>query len=165
MNNSDIIFQSKSSLVTRFLGQFGAIIILEAVLLLISTLAKINFIAFQSVLILIFAIILLSKYNKPVLKIIISYERKEMAIKYVNIFSIKEIIIPFKEIKISLKLKLLINNIAKVIEIKRDNRAMVVIPFSNYLWTKEEIGRLLNEFKSLALSDLKDDQFINQLDA
>jgi hypothetical protein len=165
MNKSEVIFQSKTSLLTRLLGQFGEIVILEAVFLYVLTLVKLNFLAFQFVLILIYAIILFSKYNKPVLKVRINYEMKQMLITYVNFFSLKEIVIPFKEITISLKLKLLLNNIAKVIEIRKNERIIFVIPFRNYLWRKEEIGRLLNELKSLALSDLKDDQFINQLGA
>ena len=108
-----------------------------------------NFVLFQLILTVYFVAVLFSKYNKPITRIAFDYDKREIIITVASILYKKTYTIPFKNLKMSIKMKFLMNYYSKVLEIKNKEKVAVILPIKNSLWGKNEIRGLLAEINDV----------------
>ena len=114
----------------------------------------------QAGLLLIFLIPLFSNYSVPITKIEINYDiLRKIAIQKASIFGHELVEIPFSQVKINFKWKLLLNYYKAVIEIRNHKNIIAVLPIKNTLWDKDEVDRLIDEIIKLSKEYLDEKQF------
>ena len=141
---------NKKPLLKIFIIQYGHIIGFEAGLIISYHFIDFNFYVFQLLLMPVFLVLIISKYNKSITTIEIDNNNKVIIIKK-NFFLIitKKYEIPFKYIYFKLRWKWLLNFYSEVIEIKERGRLIAVIPLKSSIWNKNEINELIHSLKEL----------------
>jgi hypothetical protein len=141
----------KKPLFKIFLIQYGHILGLEIGLIISYNYVDFNFYVFQLLLMPIFFVLVISKYNKSITSIELDNNNKLIKLNQ-NFFliSTKKYEIPFKDIFFKLRWKWLLNYYSQVIEIKEGGRLIAVIPVKGSIWNKDELNMLLS-----ALTELK----------
>jgi predicted membrane metal-binding protein len=141
----------KKPLGKMFIIQYGHIIGFEVGLIICSNYVDFNFLVFQLLIIPVFFVLIISKYNKSVTKIEIDYDNKFLRLQK-NYFLIltKSFEIPFDRLSFQQRMKWLLNFYTQVLEIKESGKLLVVIPLNGSIWNKDEIDLILHSLKDLA---------------
>jgi hypothetical protein len=149
---SKIEFQKMPKLKILFV-QFNYILGLEMGLFLSYLFVDFSFYTYQLILLPIIIYLLISQHTKSVTGIYIDHKSRiiKLTINYFLIYN-KCYDIPFNEFEIKVKWKWLLNFNSKVIELKKLNRSIAIIPFKMSIWKEAELNNLVTILSDLSLS-------------
>lgn len=142
-------YSSKTSFLSRLYYQLGEILILEFIFIVIMLFVNLNFVLFQLILTVYFTAVLFSKYNKPITRIAFDFKKSNIIISVAGVLNKKTYTIPFEDLKMTIKMKFIMNYYSKVLEIKSKDKVVVILPVKNSLWDKNEIMGLLSEIEDV----------------
>jgi hypothetical protein len=134
-----------------FLIQYGEILGLETGLVICSQYIDFSFYIFQLLLIPIFILLAVSKYNKSITSITIDNSNRLFKIKqdYFLVLT-KDFEIPFVNVYFQVRWKWLMNFYSQVIEIKENGKLIAVIPLKGSIWNRNELKCLVNKVNELS---------------
>lgn len=156
-------FKSRASFIKQCYFQFAEIIGIEAGLIVTSFFLEFDFLIGQFIVIVIALLIYFSKSNKAITTITFDYENEYLELISFQYFHYKQKKIFFRDLRIILRMRFILNFYTKVIEFYNDDKLIAVLPLSNSLWEKEELEKLKEAFDALAEHKLHKDQYCNKL--
>lgn len=140
----------KEPISRMFIIQYGQILGLEFGLIICNSFIDMNFYVFQLLLLPIFLLLLISKYNKSVTTILIDVKNKSIAFN-LNSYLLfnKNFQIPFNKLIVQLRWKWLLNYYSQVIEIRDAKKIVAVIPLKGSIWSEDELNSFIQILRKL----------------
>ena len=139
-----------------FFLQFGDILAIETGLLICFRFIDLfSFYIFQLAIIPVFLFLLFAKYTKSVTKILLDIKKRQLCLR-VNYFLIynKSYDIQFIQLNIKIRNKWLLRYYYEIIEIKMNNKTIVVIPYKLSIWNETEFNKMKDIIEELTKKDL-----------
>lgn len=133
-----------------FMIQYGQILGIEIGLIICNNFIDMNFYIFQLLLLPVFLLLLISRYNKSVTTILIDVKNEIISLN-LNSYLLynKNFQIPFNDVVIQLKWKWLLNYYSQVIEISDADKIIAVIPLKGSIWNEDELNNFIQRLKVL----------------